>query len=79
MDGENQYHSLICTCTVYCTKSIALHIVDSCIGIRKVLICIIRWCPYFKNSKIAPNSFCDKTLHIYSSIRYIYSSINAGQ
>ena len=32
--------------------------------IRKVLFCIIRLCPYFKNFKNGAKSFCDKTLHI---------------
>ena len=32
--------------------------------IRKVLFCIIQWCPYFKNVKMALNTFCHKSLHI---------------
>ena len=32
--------------------------------IRKVLFCIIQWCPYFENGKMAINPFCDKSLHI---------------
>ena len=33
MDGgrRNQYHSLICTCTVYCTTSIVYNVYTSCI------------------------------------------------
>ena len=41
---------------------------EQCI-ITKVLFCIIRWCPYFKNVKnMALNAFCDKTLHIFESL-----------
>ena len=36
--------------------------------IRKVLLCIIRWCPYFKNVKMALNSFCDKTLQMFNML-----------
>ena len=37
---------------------------ENCI-IRKVLFCIIRWRPYLKMSKLALNSFCDKTLYLF--------------
>ena len=36
--------------------------------IRKVLFCIIQWCPYLKMSKMALNPFCDKTLQIQNVI-----------
>ena len=38
---------------------------EQCI-IRKVLFCIIRWCPYFRMSKMALNAFCDKTFHMFN-------------
>ena len=39
--------------------------------IRKVLFCIIRWCPYFKNvKKMALNPFCDKALHLFLVILF---------
>ena len=46
-------------------KNIPLYIYTEKGIIRKVIFCIIRWCPYFKNCKNgAYNPFCDKTLHM---------------
>ena len=39
---------------------------------RKVLFCIIQWCPYFlQNSKMALNPFGNRTLHIHMRFHFL--------
>ena len=59
MDGgrRNQYHSLICMCTVYCTTSIA-HTQVSCILASgsevNLFLCVVKFANSTRLAKIKP-------------------------
>ena len=57
----------ICNTFDHNLKNIPLHIMRKVSLERSYLICIIRWCP-LNMSKMALNSFCDKTLHVLNVI-----------